>query len=216
MRSDVIKMLLEGGYLSTGNPTGGPGKPTTKTATSSTRLATEQATADDLPDYTQNETSPGSNLFDTVTPEDVEARLSQEAWFNPNDPMFGEGGFDVTNSDHVTAYQEMYNELAPEDQQIQVDGDWGKQTQTAHIPMETIFVETEDGGGDGGGEEIIPDPPEPTETEGKGKGFRGKGRAGIAGDKSRLGGRSAYRGIFGIRKKSRPGRGRLFRFKPKV
>ena len=210
-------MLLEGGYLSTGNPTGGPGKPTTKTATSSTRLATEQATADDLPDYTQNETSPGSNLFDTVTPEDVEARLSQEAWFNPNDPMFGEGGFDVTNSDHVTAYQEMYNELAPEDQQIQVDGDWGKQTQTAHIPMETIFVETEDGGGDDGGEEIIPDPPEPTETEGEGKGFRGKGRAGIAGDKSRHNiGKSAYRGIFGIRKKSRPGRGGLFRFKPKV
>ena len=104
-------MLLEGGYLSTGNPTGGPGNPTTKTVTSSTRLATEQATADDLPDYTQSETSPGSNLFDTVTPEDVEARLAQESWFNPNDPMFGEGGFDVTNSDHVTAYQEMYNEL---------------------------------------------------------------------------------------------------------
>ena len=127
MRSDVIKMLLEGGYLSTGNPTGGPGNPTTKTVTSSTRLATEQATADDLPDYTQSETSPGSNLFDTVTPEDVEARLAQESWFNPNDPMFGEGGFDVTNSDHVTAYQEMYNELNPPRQKVREKASGGKE-----------------------------------------------------------------------------------------
>ena len=215
-------MLLEGGYLSTGNPTGnptgGPGKPTTKTVTSSTRLATDQATADDLPDYTQSETSPGSNLFDTVTSEDVEARLSEESWFNPNDPMFGEGGFDVTNSDHVTAYQEMYNDLAPEDQQIQVDGDWGKQTQTAHIPMETIVVEREDEDEyeDEDDDESfrVGGPPPQTRSSGNTKGYRGKGRAGIAGDKSVLGGRSAYRGIFGIRKKNKAGRGRLFR--PKV
>jgi len=206
----------EAGLFSTeGNP---EGEKTTTTTT--TRLATEQASAQRKPEYIQSETAPGSNLFGGVTADSVQERLQQESsWFDPNDPIFGEGGFDHRNSAHVTIYQKRFNENAPSGQQIEVDGDWGKQTQSAHIPTETITTE----------EKIVtppeetPDPkpePDPEPTEGDTRTYKSRGRAGIAGDKARHNfGRSAYRGPLGIRKGSSAGRNTgqgLFTRKPKV
>tara|TARA_R100001460_G_scaffold20768_2_gene42779 strand:+ start:331 stop:1005 length:675 start_codon:yes stop_codon:yes gene_type:complete len=203
----------DAGMFSTeGNP---EGEKTTTTTT--TRLATEQASAQRKPEYTQSETAPGSNLFGGVTSDSVQERLQKESsWFDPNDPIFGEGGFDHKNSAHVTIYQKRFNETAPSGQQIEVDGDWGEQTQSAHIPTETVTTE----------EKIItppeqiPDPePEPEPTEGDTRTSKSRGRAGIAGDRARYGyGKSAHRGLFG-RKGSSAGRntGRgLFTRKPTV
>jgi len=80
----------------------------------------------------------GDNLFSGVTEKDVEDRVRDEAhWFNPNDPKFGEGGFDVHKKEHVEIYQQMYNDEAPEGQKVKVDGKWGDQTQSATIPKKT-------------------------------------------------------------------------------
>ena len=78
----------------------------------------------------------GENLFSGVTENDVDERLKEEShWFDPKDPKFGEGGFDVHNPKHVEMYQQEYNEEVPEDQKIEVDGKWGDQTQSATIPQ---------------------------------------------------------------------------------
>jgi len=78
----------------------------------------------------------GENLFSGVTENDVDERLKKEShWFDPKDPKFGEGGFDVHNPKHVEMYQQEYNEEVPEDQKIEVDGKWGDQTQSASIPQ---------------------------------------------------------------------------------
>lgn len=76
----------------------------------------------------------GDNLFAGVTEDKVEERIGEEAWFNPQDSRFGEGGFDVHNPEHVEMYQEDYNSRVPANQAIEVDGKWGEQTQSAHIP----------------------------------------------------------------------------------
>lgn len=78
----------------------------------------------------------GENLFSGVTENDVDERLKKEShWFDPKDPKFGEGGFDVHNPKHVEMYQQEYNEEVPEGQRIEVDGKWGDQTQSATIPQ---------------------------------------------------------------------------------
>jgi hypothetical protein len=96
-----------------------------------------KAEADNMPEYTQSEESAGSNIFGDVKGiKEVNQRIDKEShWFDPNDKRFGEGGFDVSNPAHVITYQKMYNHLAPDSEQIKVDGKWGEQTQSAHITM---------------------------------------------------------------------------------
>ena len=108
-----------------------------------TVLDPEEASAIEFPDYTQEET--GQNLFDNVTKKEAMDRIKSQTWFNPNDPIFGPGGFDIENRSHVKEYQNQFNETAkgygvPF---VETDGKWGIQTQSAQIPTEDVGVSTQ-------------------------------------------------------------------------
>lgn len=108
-----------------------------------TVLDPERASARELPDYTQEET--GQNLFDGVTEKEAMDRIKSQTWFDPNDPIFGEGGFDLKNRSHVKEYQRQFNEKAQNANipTVKDDGKWGLQTQSAQIPTEDIGVESQ-------------------------------------------------------------------------
>lgn len=107
-----------------------------------------QGLAEDLPNITQEQEGQ-SNIFGEVAKggaekgmKRVQDRLGKEShWFNPNMDVFGPGGFDVSNPAHVIEYQMMYNQLAGPGEQIKVDGKWGQQTQSAHVPVENYDIE---------------------------------------------------------------------------
>jgi hypothetical protein len=107
-----------------------------------------QGIAEDLPNITQEQEGQ-SNIFGDVAKGGVEKgmkrvqdRLGKEShWFNPNLDVFGPGGFDVSNPAHVIEYQMMYNQLAGPGEQIKVDGKWGEQTDSAHVPVENYDIE---------------------------------------------------------------------------
>ena len=107
-----------------------------------------QGIAEDLPNITQEQEGQ-SNLFGDVAKGGVEkgmkrvqTRLDKEShWFNPNMDVFGPGGFDVSNPAHVIEYQMMYNHLAAPGERIKVDGKWGEQTDSAHVPVENYDIE---------------------------------------------------------------------------
>ena len=108
-----------------------------------TVLDPEKASARELPEYTQEET--GQNLFDGVTEKEALDRIKSQTWFDPNDPIFGEGGFDLKNRSHVKEYQRQFNEKAQNANipTVKDDGKWGLQTQSAQIPTEDIGVESQ-------------------------------------------------------------------------
>jgi len=110
---------------------------------------TLRSSANALPDRVQKQGKYQNtrNLYGAVaaheTPElYVQRQIEREAhWFDPNNPIFGEGGFDVSNPAHVIEYQMMYNHLASDEDQIKVDGKWGEQTQSAHIDVDSGYKE---------------------------------------------------------------------------
>ena len=74
-------------------------------------------------------------FYGGVTRGDFENNMRRNSfWFNRNAKEFGPGGFDPTNSEHVTIFQQQYNDRVPDDKKIEVDGKWGKQSTTATIP----------------------------------------------------------------------------------
>lgn len=108
-----------------------------------TVLDPEEASARELPEYTQEET--GQNLFDGVTEKEAMDRIDSQSWFDKNNPVFGRGGFDIKNKSHVKEYQNQFNEIAKDAGVpfVQTDGKWGLQTQSAQIPTEDIQVSSQ-------------------------------------------------------------------------
>lgn len=94
------------------------------------------------------------NLYgDIAKKEDPEAHVAETLkreshWFNPNDPQFGPGGFDVHNPGHVMIYQMKFNHLAAPGEEIRVDGKWGGETDSASVPISTKEREELGGGVD--------------------------------------------------------------------
>jgi len=120
-----------------------------KLVTERKKWETMKSEANAFPEYTQSQgtTQDTTNLYGNVVDREnpmgyVNQRLTQEShWFDPNNEVFGEGGFDVHRPDHVIYYQMMYNHLASPEDQIVVDGKWGEQTQSAHIEMDQGYKE---------------------------------------------------------------------------
>ena len=102
----------------------------------------------------QGTTEATKNLYgDIAKKEDPEAHVAETLkreshWFNPNDPQFGAGGFDVHNPGHVMIYQMKFNHLAAPGKEIRVDGKWGGETDSATVPISTGQKEELGGGVD--------------------------------------------------------------------
>jgi len=73
------------------------------------------------------------DLFGEATVEGFKQTMKDNPWFD-----WGE--FDPTSSEDVTKFQEQYNERAPEEEKIKVDGKFGTQTQSARLfkPLEKM------------------------------------------------------------------------------
>jgi len=108
-----------------------------------TVLDPEKASAIEFPDYTQSET--GNNLFDGVTEKEAVDKIKSQTWFDPNDPVFGPGGFNLENRSHVKEYQRQFNEKAKgaDVPIVEEDGKFGIQTLSAQIPTEDIGIESQ-------------------------------------------------------------------------
>ena len=102
----------------------------------------------------QGKTEATRNIYgDIAKKEDPESHIAETVkreshWFNPNDPQFGAGGFDVHNPGHVMIYQMKFNHLAAPGEEIRVDGKWGGETDSATIPISTGEREELGGGVD--------------------------------------------------------------------
>ena len=102
----------------------------------------------------QGKTEATKNLYGSIAKkEDPEAHvretLKREShWFDPNDPQFGPGGFDMHNPGHVMIYQMKFNHLAKPGKEIRVDGKWGGETDSATVPISETEREELGGGVD--------------------------------------------------------------------
>lgn len=72
----------------------------------------------------------------TGKPKNFYGKASLEGYeiFKQRNPWFDFTGFDPSNSDDIRRFQEEYNKLVKEGHQLKVDGKFGEQTESAHIP----------------------------------------------------------------------------------
>lgn len=102
----------------------------------------------------QGTTEATKNLYGAIADkEDPEAHVAETLkreshWFDPNDPQFGAGGFDVHNPGHVMIYQMKFNHLAKPGDEVRVDGKWGGETDSATVPIRESEKEELGGGVD--------------------------------------------------------------------
>ena len=70
----------------------------------------------------------------TYEKEGEKVGTDEVAGLKENNPWFDWENFDPSKSEDVERFQKEYNEKAPEDQQIKVDGKLGAQTASAYVP----------------------------------------------------------------------------------